>query len=479
VQVQQNEQIGDTAAVTVNGSGLLNLGGHNEAIGSLAGPGTIDLRGGTLIVGGNNGSTQFSGTINEPGQVIKVGARTLQLTDNNPSVGSITIDAGTADIGSGQDPNVAVVVNGGGTLRGRGTVGPTTVAAGGTVAPGTDTPGVLTVEGGITFSPGAVLAVRLNGPGAGGGYDRLHVTGPVNLGGPGGTVLRLSVASDFASGQAGPFTLIRNDDGPVQGTLGPAPSGPALTQGALLLHRDSARHLQALEVSYTGGNGNDVQLRPLDRPHLFVRALFADFHVTPNSQRQESFARLGGLPAIAEAFLTSPERRRAYVEFLYGAFGFNDGREQTYLNLLAQGTSPGEVLIRYTTSRLFRARHRRNRDFLRTLLGAVLGGVKPVGQAQFNSWLQGLNQGTLSRAGVVRDLVSSDATYRQAIRENFGVLLNEKPMGADFARYLPLMRHGLTSDALSASLLASDLYLNAFLARCAAGRVEGLVCATI
>ena len=48
-----------------------------------------------------------------------------------------------------------------------------------------------------------------------------------------------------------------------------------------------------------------------------------------------------------------------------------------------------------------------------------------------------------------------------------------------FARYLPLMRHGLTSDALSASLLASDLYLNAFLARCAAGRVEGLVCATI
>ncbi len=59
-------QIGDSVPVTVNAPGVLMLAGGAgsfEAIGSLAGNGTVTLTDQTLTVGLNNQSTVFTGTI--------------------------------------------------------------------------------------------------------------------------------------------------------------------------------------------------------------------------------------------------------------------------------------------------------------------------------------------------------------------------------------------------------------------------------
>jgi hypothetical protein len=60
------------SAVTVNAGSYLNLGGHDQIIGSLAGAGTVQDAGGigtthVLTTGGNNSSTTFSGLINDGG----------------------------------------------------------------------------------------------------------------------------------------------------------------------------------------------------------------------------------------------------------------------------------------------------------------------------------------------------------------------------------------------------------------------------
>lgn len=58
--------IGDTSAVTVAGGTTLTLTG-SETIGSLAGAGTVRIGANTLTVGGDNTSTEFSGSINDIG----------------------------------------------------------------------------------------------------------------------------------------------------------------------------------------------------------------------------------------------------------------------------------------------------------------------------------------------------------------------------------------------------------------------------
>jgi len=149
---------------------------------------------------------------------------------------------------NGAQPASAIILNGG-TLGGTGVVGQVT-ANGGVVSPGTSV-GRLKVNGNLTFSPNVTLAVELNGLVPGLGYDQLSVTGAVNLAGA-----QLIGTIGFASAPGNAFTLIGNDGtDAVVGTFAGLPAGQRFALGG-----------EWFEITYTGGDGNDVVITRVNAP---------------------------------------------------------------------------------------------------------------------------------------------------------------------------------------------------------------------
>lgn len=107
VQLNAANQIADIAAVTINSSGVLNLNGNAETIGSLSGSSgaSIALGAGTLSVGDAT-STAYAGTITGTGGLTKSGAGTLALSGANSYSGATTINAGSLVVGANA-PNAA------------------------------------------------------------------------------------------------------------------------------------------------------------------------------------------------------------------------------------------------------------------------------------------------------------------------------------------------------------------------------------
>jgi autotransporter-associated beta strand protein len=173
VQLTAADQIADTAAVSVVTTGTLNLNGFNEAIGALAGTGSVTLGTGTgtLTLGGDGSSQTFSGIISGTGSVAKMGGGTQILSGANSYTGGTTISAGTLTIaGSLASGAGTTTVANGATLRGdgngttTGVVRAVTVQAGGRVWPGTTTTtlepkGKLTVTS-ASFNGGGILKIR-------------------------------------------------------------------------------------------------------------------------------------------------------------------------------------------------------------------------------------------------------------------------------------------------------------------------------
>ena len=137
----------------------------------------------------------------------------------------------------------------GGTLGGNGVIGGLNVLAGGTVAPGASA-GILTT-GSATIAAGATFAVELGGiaPGAG-GHDQVKVAGTVALAGS----LALSQIGGFKPPTGSTFTIIDNDGvDAVTGTFADLANGASFSSGG-----------ETYQISYTGGDGNDVVLTALN-----------------------------------------------------------------------------------------------------------------------------------------------------------------------------------------------------------------------
>jgi autotransporter-associated beta strand protein len=97
------------------GLGSFNVGGLTDA--GLAIPEALtDTSGGpvTLVLGGNNSSTVYSGILSGSGGLVKSGAGTLTLSGANTFTGGAVINAGTLDVSAGGAG--AVVVNDGAVL---------------------------------------------------------------------------------------------------------------------------------------------------------------------------------------------------------------------------------------------------------------------------------------------------------------------------------------------------------------------------
>ncbi|MFZ0846570.1 MAG: autotransporter-associated beta strand repeat-containing protein, partial [Pseudolabrys sp.] len=92
--------ISANSPTTVTLYSILNLGGFNQSIGSLAGAGTVTNNGSNaaLTEGGDNSSTTFSGVIeNGTGTtaLVKVGSGTTILSGANTYTGGTTVSAGS------------------------------------------------------------------------------------------------------------------------------------------------------------------------------------------------------------------------------------------------------------------------------------------------------------------------------------------------------------------------------------------------
>jgi fibronectin-binding autotransporter adhesin len=117
-----NNAISNTSAVTIS-SGTLDLANHSDAIGSLAGSGTVTstvVGSPVLTTGNNNSSTTFSGIIqNGTGTAVgltKVGTGTMTITGANTYTGTTTVTKGTLAFGATNTIGKGAMVLNGGTL---------------------------------------------------------------------------------------------------------------------------------------------------------------------------------------------------------------------------------------------------------------------------------------------------------------------------------------------------------------------------
>jgi fibronectin-binding autotransporter adhesin len=148
--------IPDSSAVAIASGSTFNLNNFNETVGSIAGAGNITLGSASLVAGGNNTSTSFSGVISGTGTFEKTGTGTLTLSGTNTYTGVTTVSAGVLDLTGSVTSNTSIASAG--TLSGGGTINGTLTNAG-DIAPGlSGTRSNLTVTGTYTGQGGTLTS---------------------------------------------------------------------------------------------------------------------------------------------------------------------------------------------------------------------------------------------------------------------------------------------------------------------------------
>jgi len=179
---------GGTARIIQNGSFGFDISGLTTtgmSVGSIEGNGQFSLGSKQLTVGGNNASTEVSGTINDGGafdpsgtggSLVKVGSGTLFLSGANGYSGGTTITAGTVQVTNADSVGGGAVTLNGGTFKLDSTVFSIGFlndfkieAAGGTV----DNNGAFLELSGIISSPNASTGVLQLTDSTGGGVTLL------------------------------------------------------------------------------------------------------------------------------------------------------------------------------------------------------------------------------------------------------------------------------------------------------------------
>jgi len=191
--------ISGTGVVTKSGAGTLILTGNAAhsggttisagtlQIGNGGSEGTISgpvANAGTLNFN-RSGVSSVAGVISGTGVITKSGSGTLTLSGNNSYSGATTLNAGILAV-NGSIAASALTVNGG-TLKGSGTVGTTTINSGAMAAG--NSIGTLHVNGALTLGAGSVLEVEVSSGGnaLGVNADLVAVNGTVTIN-PGATV---------------------------------------------------------------------------------------------------------------------------------------------------------------------------------------------------------------------------------------------------------------------------------------------------
>lgn len=296
VRLEGDEQI-SVAAITVNSSGLLNLNNHTDGLGQ------ITLVGGNISTGPNgllvlaasldsspsaqtatvSGKVQFStsrtftiadgaaaddvvisaviaGNTFTTDNVTKAGAGRLVFAGNNTYIGQTIVSAGSLIV-NGAQAQSPVRVDASALLGGSGTVGAVT-SLGGQLSLGNTGPGKLTIAGNLNLDAASSASFQLNGLAAATGFDQVRVNGTVTLGNS-----ALAASLGFSSAVNDKFIIIDND-GSTDALVG---TFAGLAEGATLTLNG-----QLFQITYKGGDGNDVVLTHINTPPAFQ-----DRSVTP------------------------------------------------------------------------------------------------------------------------------------------------------------------------------------------------------
>ncbi|MEG6507796.1 autotransporter-associated beta strand repeat-containing protein [Methyloligella sp. 2.7D] len=247
---------GESAILIAEAGGVVDFtaapdAGHWTA-GSIAGAGTYQIGANEFRVGSNNSSTEVSGVIEgTDGQLVKTGTGTLTLSGTNTYSGITRIAEGSLQVDGSISASAGITVQDGGTLGGSGmavTTGQVIVQDGGTIdagPSGAPSTGVLQT-GALQFQDGSMFHADIDGTNAGTGYDQVAVTGQVFLDGE----AELDFAITYSVSVNDTYVLIDNDGAEaVHGTFKGLAEGDEIASDGWLL-----------DITYAGGDGNDVTL---------------------------------------------------------------------------------------------------------------------------------------------------------------------------------------------------------------------------
>ncbi len=228
-----------SGAITLGSNIKVFAGDRNVKItGPITGNFTIGLldqsTSGLEIASSSNGSAT-------PNSTLAQAAKETKYESNSPST-TISVVRNETAIVTGTYGGITV--NQGGTLKGTGTVGDAFIA--GTLAPGMS-PGCLNT-GNLSLVAGSTFQVELGSTTACTGYDQVKVTGTVTVGG----TLNVTLYNNFKPKAGNKFVIISNDGDAtdlVSGTFDGLAQGATFKVGGY-----------TFSISYTGGDGNDVEL---------------------------------------------------------------------------------------------------------------------------------------------------------------------------------------------------------------------------
>lgn len=233
--------LADTAVV------LLDLNAFDATVASLIGGGTngghVELGTGNLTIS-NQTDNQFDGVISGTGGLTKSGDGALTLTATQTFTGDVSITGGTLVLDGSLSADSDIGVSSSTTLTGGGTVaGIAQISAGGHLA------GELSLAG-LLLDTGAVLDLEINGTTPGVDFNQTTITSSINLdaGSNGGGTLAVTLGYTPDVGDS--FVIVSNTSSTeVLGQF------VGLPETATLLVDGTP-----LEVTYQGGDGNDVEL---------------------------------------------------------------------------------------------------------------------------------------------------------------------------------------------------------------------------
>jgi autotransporter-associated beta strand protein len=249
VRLLQSDQIADLSAVTIQGSGWLDLNSQSDTIGSLAGNGTVSMGFGTLTTGNDNTSTSFDGILGGVGffPLVKNGSGTFILNGTNTGFGTCTVNGGKLVV-NGALP-CSINLTGGSMLAGVGLVGPVSTSLG-KVTPGNSVGKLNT--GNLWLNSSSSVDIEINGATPGTGYDQINVTGAIDLS---SATLNVKLGFNGAIGQQ--FVIIQNDGvDAVSGTFYGMPEASSFPVNGV-----------QFQITYKGGSGgNDVVLTQVSLP---------------------------------------------------------------------------------------------------------------------------------------------------------------------------------------------------------------------
>ena len=259
---------GGEARIEVFGNGLLNIAWPTSegvvTVGSIEGDGLIELGINQLITGANNLSTTFSGVIEEPGSLAKIGTGMLTLSGANTYTRGTVVNEGTLRVdntsGSGtgsRDVEVnAGALAGNGIIAGSVTVG-TGSGTGAFLAPGAGAKQTnrLTIRRALTIKADGSYSYRVKTKST--QADQVIANGVTIESGAQFSFTQLA-NKQLTAGTV--FTAIDNiSANPITGTFANLPDGSTFTSGR-----------NTYQVSYEGGDGNDLTLTVVQEPAAFV-----------------------------------------------------------------------------------------------------------------------------------------------------------------------------------------------------------------